>query len=127
MLKKSVSPQPVLVLIAIDGLTEQYLRAIWECLDEVFEDEARYVVVHNGGINLEHIKDKPCITTVQCPLTNLMSGLWQMYGSILKAEQISVPKRGISENERGALFLEDCDFQYLKEDLEVVHGAYVLS
>lgn len=121
-LRKSVSPQPVLTLIVPSGLTEQYLRATWECLDEVFTDEARCVVVHDHEIDPGNIKEKQGVTSVQCPLENLVSGLWQMYGTTSAAEQIQIPGRGSSEKERIPVFLEEEDFQYLKEDLEIVHA-----
>lgn len=122
-LRKSVSPQPVLILIAPSGLTEQYLRAIWEGLDEVFADEARYLIVRDDEIDLGNIKEKQGVTLVQCPLENLVSGLWQMYGTTSATEQIQIPGRGSSEKERIPVFLEEEDFQYLKEDLEIVHGG----
>lgn len=124
-LRRFASPEPVLILILPDGLTEQDLRATWECLDEVFADEARYVVVHDGGINLETLKEKHGVNLLQCPLENLMSGLWQMYGSTSATEQVRVPGRGSSEKERIPIFLSEEDFQYLKEDLEIIHGGLV--
>lgn len=123
--RKSVSPQPVLILIMHGGLTKEYLRATWEGLDEVFTDDAHHVIVHHGEIDLENLSGKPGVALVRCPLQNLMSGLWQMYGGTPDTEQIRIPGRGVSEEERTPIFLTEEDYQYLKEDLEVVHWGLV--
>lgn len=124
-LRMSMSPQPVLVLILNNGLIEQYLRATWECLDEVFADEAHYVVVDDGKTDSGNIREKHAVTLVPCPLQNLTSGLWQMYGDLSPHQKVHVPRRGITDNERTSIVLEDEDIQYLKEDLEVIHGGLV--
>ena len=120
-LSKSVSPHPLSVLIIPNGIPEnEYLRNIWECFDEVFEDAIRYIVIADDlqSQSIE-IKGKPGVSIHLCTVENLMSGFWQMYGTMPYGQSVQVPKR--SATGQDYIPLDDEDIQYLKEDLEIVH------
>ncbi len=124
-LRNSISPLPIVVLILIDGINPQYLRALWERIDEVLGAEARYAVIHEDGINLSEIDKKVGVTVLHCSLQNLLSGLWNVYGTDKDEEEIKIPARASRDKERNYISLNDEELQYLKEDLELVHVGLI--
>jgi hypothetical protein len=121
-LKRAVSPQPVSIIILPSGLTEEQIRAIRERLDEVLEDEASFIILDkdvHSSIALSNT------TVVSCSLQELTLGLWQMYGDAPADTQIRVPGRGQDKDSRVTVHLNNDDYQYMKEDLEIVHDGLV--
>ena len=62
------------------------------------------------------LHDLEAVVTAACPLGDLLSGLWQIYGFSATADRVRIPKRGKTWHE-----LSVDDLNYLREDLEVVH------
>ncbi len=124
-LRRVGSAKPIIVLLLIGDIGDEYLRATWECIDETLEDQARCVIVHEGRTVLEELKRKPFIKTIDCVMGELIAGLWQVYGLTSSSTRVCVPGRGSSGKDRVSVPISDRDYQYLKEDLEVVHAGLV--
>ena len=121
--KESLFAKPIVVVIFSHGLEENYLK--WTChhLDMVLGDEARYISVGSDTVNLGI--DGANTQFISCNMQNFLSGLWQMYGTVADLGRIRLPKRGKKEIEQEDHYLEERDYQYIKEDLEIVHWGLV--
>ena len=119
-LRKAVSPQSIVVLILPSGLDGKYLRSLWESLDEVVMELAKYIVVDEGAGDVSEVANKKDVIINKCSIENLVSGLWSMYGYTSEAAQIQLPKRGSTAQEREYIFLDEAEIQYFNEDLEIV-------
>ena len=122
-LRKDISPQPVIVVFLSEALGSDYLRAVWECLDEVFGEYARHIVLQDPGSDGNGLAPKEGVEVVQCSVANFVAGLWQVYGAMPDAKQIRVPRRGATDEDKEAFYLEQGDCEYLEEDLEVIHAG----
>lgn len=124
-LQNAISPQPAILLIVPQGLSKDYIRILWECFDEVFAERATFVILKEDGANLGFIANKTGVKVMQCSFNNFVLGLWELYGSSADPVQILLPKRKDSSDERTCIFVDDEDYRYLKEDLEVIHPGLV--
>ena len=118
----AVSPQQIVVLVLPHGIDADRLRATYAGLDEVFAEGARYILVDDQSASSRELHGMESVVQVACPLGNLLAGLWQLYGLPASPDRVRIPKRSDAKDSRKWLELSAEDVNYLREDLEIIHG-----
>jgi tetratricopeptide (TPR) repeat protein len=114
-LKEFVSPRPIMCVFLVPSLPADVVRALWQTLDEVLADYARYVLVHSGNVSAASVDGASNVELSNCSFSDFLAGLWRMYGSSDSGTKVVIPMRG------GSLTLSDENYRFLREDLEIVH------